>query len=174
MSKRSIVFLLSGLALSVLVACSGNQTPESPVANWQFDGATHQVVSGIAGNAPESWIERGWADDSVVIYLADQEITCNEFPTEVTNEFPPRPVANGATIMLYITESNDTDRHHGSFDIVTRNSQSGSSVGLSTDVRAGLITRDEGRVYGWLEHNSSEDDTPEVTVSGTFEVPFCV
>lgn len=173
MFKRTFGFLISGLLLSIVVACGGNQAPESPVTSWQFNGSTHQVVSGVAGDAPSSWIERGWADDSVVIYLADQEITCNEFPKEVTNEFPPRPVESGDTIMLYITGNNDNDRQQGSFDVVTRDSQSGSSLGLSTDVRAGVTMQDESRLSGWLEFTSSEGDSSEVAVEGAFDVPFC-
>ena len=131
-------------------------------------------MSGIAGDAPAWWVERGWASGRVVVYLSDQEITCDKFPTEVTTEFPPGPEINGATIMLYITEKNNsTGLQYGSFDIVNSDNQGGISSGLSTDVRAGLTGAEEGGVRGWLEYTNPEGESPQVEASSTFDVPFC-
>ena len=75
--------------------------------------------------------------------------------------------------MHIIEEKKGTDVQRASFDIVNRDSQGGHSAGLSTDVRAGLIASEDGRVRGWLEFNTPAGDNPQVSISGTFDVPFC-
>ena len=171
---RKIVSITTGTLMILLVACGGNPAPGTPVSDWQYDGSTYQVVSGISADVPASWVERGWSGDGVVVYLADQEITCDDFPTDVTREFPPRPVLNGATIRLHITEKeNSPNLQRGSFDIVNRNVQGGHSSGLSTDVTAGITAVEGGRVHGWLEHIKPRTGTAQVNVSGSFNVPFC-
>ena len=72
-----------------------------------------------------------------------------------------------------IEEKKGTDVQCASFDIVNGDSQGGHSAGLSTDVRAGLIASEYGRVRGWLEFTTPVSDNPQVSISGTFGVPFC-
>ena len=150
---------------------SGQKVPEASVTDWRYEGSTYEVVSGIAGAVPQFWVERGWTGGGVLVYLSDQEITCDDFPTEVVNEFPPPLTVVGATIWLKLTEKNaGATLDYASFDI--RASEGNS--GLGTDaVRAGLTALDGGRVHGWLEYATAEDDDPQVEVSGTFDVPFC-
>lgn len=176
MGVRTITLFLSGILLSLLVACGADPAPTSPVSNWQFDGSTYQVVSGIAGDVPPIWAERGWPDGGVLVYLADQDVTCDDFPREVTNEFPPRLLSNGATIWLKLTEKNtETTLNYASFDVMTTNSEGGTSgSGLGTDaVQVGLTSLEEGRARGWLEYTSPVGDSQQIAISGSFDVPFC-
>ena len=106
------------------------------------------------------------------MYLSDQEITCDDFPREVVNEFPPPLTVVGANIWLKLTEKNAAAAlEFASFDI----RDSAGNSGLGTDaVRAGLTALEGGRVHGWLEYATADDDAgPQVKVSGTFDVPFC-
>ena len=166
--------LIPVFALSLAVGCGGggSEQPAAPVTDWRFGGSTHEVVSGVAGDLPDFWVERGWTGGGVLVYLSDQEITCDDFPTEVVNEFPPRPTVDGATIWLKLTEKNTSAAlDYASFDIET----SDTSAGLGTDaVRASFTALEGGRMRGWFEFTSAEDDAgSKVDVSGTFDVPFC-
>ena len=171
---RRTALLSAGLLLSLAAACGGSEAPapEAPVTDWRFDGATYEVVSGIAGDVSQAWIENDWSGDGVIVYLSDQEITCADFPREDVNLFPPLPTVDGATIWLKLTEK-DTDAalDYASFDI----ERSGSSSGLGTDaVRVGLTALEGGRVRGWLEFASADGDPgAPVEIAGTFDVPFC-
>ena len=150
---------------------SSQKVPEALVTDWRYDGSTYKVVSGIAGDVPPVWVEHGWTGGGVLVYLSDQEVTCDDFPTEVVNGFPPLPTVDGATIWLKLTEKNAAAAlDYASFDIRT----SVGNSGLGTDaVRAGLAALEGGRMHGWLEYATAEDDDPQVEVSGTFDVPFC-
>ena len=177
MKWARIAFLISGLALSIAVGCGGSELPEGTVTDWRYDGSTYEVVSGVAGDLPEFWVERGWTAGGVLVYLSDQQITCDDFPTEVVDEFPPRPTVDGATIWLKLTEKGTAAAlDYASFDIVASVDNPGDTAsGVGTDaVTASLTALEGGRVQGWLEYTSTQDDTgPQVDVSGTFDVPFC-
>jgi hypothetical protein len=170
------------LALGVVVGgCSS--TPEkapATLASWTFEGATHAVQSGIAGYAADFWVERGWDGDGIVIYLSDQDLTCAQFPSVVTDMFPPLPTELGAMIWLKFENTEPGSKlDHSSFDVIERLEGGGiSGNGASTDAVEATITLFDpdgsARVTGEVVYDSrTTSASPEIVVDGTFDVPFC-
>ncbi len=147
------------------------------MASWSFDNVEHQVVSGIAGAQPDYWLDRGWEGEATIVYLVDREVSCDDFPlVEDPNRFPPYPIDEGALIMLRFTpDSSDETVQYASFDVLTIDSEAGSG----TDAVRGSLTivgsADSRRAQGSIFHEDSGgvSRTPEVSASGSFDVPFC-
>jgi hypothetical protein len=82
------VLLVLGL---LAAACSSSQEDAGPLTEWSFEGASHTVESGIAGYVPDIGVDAGWAGGGILVYLSDQDLTCDQFPRTTANQFPPLP-----------------------------------------------------------------------------------
>jgi hypothetical protein len=165
--------------LLIVAACgtTDSEGPDSPLASWSIAGEDHPVVSGIAGAQPAYWLDRGWEGEATLVYLVDQELTCDDFPFVATpNAFPPVLVAEGAYIMLrFVVDGSDGVVNYASFDVQTAGSTTGSSTGDVSGSNTVVGTDGSRRAQGWIEYDTAGEGSPglSVSASGTFDVAFC-
>jgi len=181
--KRSMV-LVSLIAAALFAACGDSEPASQPedrptLASWSFEEIEHLVVSGIAGAQPNYWLDRGWDGAATLVYLADREIGCDDFPfVDNPNRFPPLPIEGGAIILLRVTtDAKDDEIHYASFDVLEINSPSGAGAATG-DATGGLAIVGVGgqqRVQGWVDYESAGQGSRPLSVSaqGAFDVPFC-
>lgn len=179
MNRRTpmVVAIIATLALW-LGACSGESSEDAGPAlpfDWSFEGATYSAQSGIAGHVPDIWVEEGWSAGGILVYLSDQDLTCDQFPRVKIDRFPPLPTEMGAMIWLKFKEANPGSAlDYASFDIVESGASSGAGISAAEASLSLVDTDDAKRVVGQLDYDSRDTDaTPTIQVSGSFDVPFC-